>query len=228
MHVLTKAATKEIAQAHGKSVTFMAKYDHRKAGSSSHVHQSLWTDGRNAFHDPAAPHGMSDLMRAYMAGQLAHAAELTFFLAPHVNSYKRFCVGMFAPTKAVWSLDNRTAGFRVCGADTKAVRVECRIGGADLNPYLACAALLAAGLAGIENKMELEPEARGDIYQAGAVREVPATLRAARAALDDSSMLRAAFGPEVVEHYLRAADWEIEEMDRVVTDHERRRGFERA
>ncbi|EEW25611.1 glutamine synthetase family protein [Rhodobacter ferrooxidans] len=228
MHVIIKTGVKEIAQAAGASVTFMAKYDHRRAGSSSHVHQSLWQDGRPAFQDAADSHGMSAVMKHYMAGQLAHAAEITYFLAPFVNSYKRFVVGMFAPTKAVWSLDNRTAGFRVCGAGTKAVRVECRIGGADLNPYLACAALLAAGLDGIEQKMELEPEARGDIYQAGAVREIPKTLGEAAAALRESRMLRAAFGSEVVDHYCHAAEWEIAEQNRVVTDWEVARGFDRA
>ena len=227
-HVITKQATKEIAHALGKSVTFMAKYDHRRAGSSSHVHQSLWTlDGAPAFLDKDAEYGMSALMRQYMAGQLAHAREITALLAPYVNSYKRFCVGMFAPTKAVWSLDNRTAGFRVCGDGTKAVRVECRIGGADLNPYLACAALLAAGLAGIEGKMELEPEMQGDNYSNATAREIPKTLRCSADLLEGSAMLRAAFGDDVVDHYTRAARWEIEEHDRVVTDFERQRLLER-
>lgn len=228
MHSIIKVGCKEIAQLNGASVTFMAKYDHRRAGSSSHVHQSLWKDGKPSFMDASDPHGMSEVMKQYMAGQLAHAAEITYFLAPFINSYKRFVVGMFAPTKAVWSLDNRTAGFRVCGEGTKSVRVECRIGGADLNPYLACAALLAAGLDGIENKMELEAQASGDIYQAGAVREIPKTLGAAAEALHGSAMLRAAFGDGVVEHYHRAAMWEIEEQNRVVTDWEVARGFERA
>lgn len=227
-HVITKQATREIAHSLGKSVTFMAKYDHRRAGSSSHVHQSLWTlDGMPAFLDRDAEYGMSALMRQYMAGQLAHAGEITALLAPYVNSYKRFCVGMFAPTKAVWSLDNRTAGFRVCGDGTKAVRVECRIGGADLNPYLACAGLLAAGLAGIEAGMELEPEMRGDSYRNANAREIPKTLRHAADLLEESAMLRAAFGDDVVDHYTRAARWEIEEQDRVVTDWERKRLLER-
>ncbi len=227
-HVITKQATKEIAHSVGRSVTFMAKYDHRFAGSSSHVHQSLWTlDGQPAFLDPGAPYGMSATMRKYMAGQLAHAGEITAFLAPYVNSYKRFCVGMFAPTKAVWSLDNRTAGFRVCGEASKAIRVECRIGGADLNPYMACAALLAAGLAGIEQGLELEPEMAGDNYRNSAAREIPKTLGHAADLLEGSAMLRAAFGDEVVDHYTRAARWEIEEQNRVVTDWDRNRLLER-
>lgn len=228
-HVITKNATKEIAHALGRSVTFMAKYDHARAGSSAHIHQSLWTpDGRPAFLDEADEHGMSATMRHYLAGQLAHARELTLFLAPYVNSYKRFCVGMFAPTKAVWSRDNRTAGFRICGEGSKAVRVECRIGGADLNPYLACAALVAAGLSGIEQELALEPEFRGDAYHATSIREIPKTLREAVRLADESAMLRAALGDEVVDHYVHAARWEISEHDRIVTDFERIRGFERA
>lgn len=228
MHVLIKAATKEIAQAHGQSATFMAKYRHGRAGSSSHVHQSLFRDGANAFHDPNAEHGMSDLMRHYLAGQLAHAEALTYFLAPYVNSYKRFVTGLFAPTKAIWSIDNRTAGFRVCGDGTRGVRVECRIGGADLNPYLACAALLAAGLDGVERKLGLEPQFSGDAYAAEAARQIPKTLGDAARALDASAMLRAAFGDRVIDHYLRAAEWELEEQNRVVTDWELARGYERA
>ena len=228
MHSIVKNGIKEIAHAAGHAVTFMAKYDHARAGSSSHVHQSLWSGGKNAFHDAEADHGMSALMRSYNAGQLAHARDLTCLLAPYVNSYKRFVVGMFAPTKAVWSLDNRTAGFRVCGEGTRGVRVECRIGGADLNPYLAMAALLAAGLDGIEKGMELEPAISGDIYQGGALREVPKTLGEAAALMQGSEMLRAAFGAEVIDHYHRAALWEIEEQNRVVTDWEVARGFERA
>jgi glutamine synthetase len=228
-HVITKAAAKEIAWSRGRSVSFMAKYDHRRAGSSSHVHQSLWTaDGRPAFRDEGDAHGMSDTMKHFLAGQLAHARDITVFLAPYINSYKRFCVGMFAPTKAVWSTDNRTAGFRICGEGTRAIRVECRIGGADLNPYVACAALLAAGLDGIERKLPLEPEMTGDMYAAGGVREIPKTLREAAALLHASSMLRAAFGDDVVEHYHHAAEWEIAEMDRIVTDFEVTRLLERA
>jgi glutamine synthetase len=227
-HSIIKAAIKEIAWSKGKSVTFMAKYDHRRAGSSAHVHQSLWKDGKPAFHDTQDKHGMSATMKHFMAGQLAHAREITLFLAPYVNSYKRFCIGMFAPTKAVWSSDNRTAGFRVCGEHTKAVRVECRIPGSDINPYLTMAALLAAGLDGIEKKMELEPEMTGDMYHAEGVREIPKTLREAAELANGSYMLRAAFGNDVVDHYHHAAQWEIAETDRVVTDFEVQRLLERA
>ena len=228
-HVIVKQAVKEIAHAQGKSVTFMAKYDHRKAGSSSHIHQSLWSlDGKPSFADDKDVHGMSAVMKHFLAGQLAHARDITACLAPYVNSYKRFTIGMFAPTKAVWSADNRTAGFRVCGEHTKAVRVECRIPGSDVNPYLACAALLAAGLDGIEKKMELEPELKGDMYSAKGIREIPHNLREAADLLNQSTMLRAAFGDDVVDHYHHAAQWEISETDRVVTDFELQRLLERA
>ena len=171
---------------------------------------------------------MSEMMRHYVAGLLHHASEITCFLAPYINSYKRFQAGTFAPTKAIWSRDNRTAGYRLCGEGTKAIRIECRVGGSDLNPYLAEAAMLAAGIDGIENKRELEPAFVGDAYGGTDVREIPATLRDAAAALDGSAMLRAAFGDDVIDHYVHAARWEQLEYDRRVTDWEVARGFERA
>jgi glutamine synthetase len=227
-HTIAKHATKEIAWAQGVSASFLPKWRHDKVGSSSHVHQSLWRDERNAFHDPKGEFGMSEVMRNYMAGLIKYAPDVTYFLAPYINSYKRFMKGTFAPTKSVWSVDNRTAGFRLCGAGTKAVRMECRIGGSDLNPYLALATQLAAGLAGIEEKLELAPPERGDAYERNGAPEIPATLREAAETLHNSAMLRAALGDAVVEHYTRCATWEIEEFDRVVTDWEIARGFERA
>jgi len=228
-HSIVKTATKEIAWANGHAVTFMAKWSDRRAGSSSHIHQSLWSrDGQPLFFDPKAEFGMSEMMRHYLAGLLHNASDITYFLAPNINSYKRFAAGTFAPTKAVWSLDNRTAGYRVCGADSKAVRVECRIGGADLNPYLALAGQIAAGLDGIENKRTLEAEFRGDAYTSEGVREIPQTLRAAAEALSSSSMLKKALGDDVVAHYVHAAEWEQFEYDRRVTDWEIARGFERS
>lgn len=227
-HTIAKHATKEIAWQHGVSASFLPKWHHDKVGSSSHVHQSLWKDGENAFFDADGDHGMSDIMRAYMAGLIKYAPDITFFLAPYVNSYKRFQSGTFAPTKTVWSVDNRTAGFRLCGAGTKAVRVECRIGGSDLNPYLALAAQLAAGLAGIDEGLALSAPTTGDAYAARRAREIPHTLRDATATLRRSKMLRAAFGDDVVAHYTRNAEWEQQEYDRVVTDWEIARGFERA
>ncbi|MEX0860577.1 MAG: glutamine synthetase family protein, partial [Cucumibacter sp.] len=228
-HTILKTAIKEIASAQGKAVTFMAKWNYGLAGNSSHIHMSLANaSGRNVFYDPKAEHAMSQTMRHFMAGLLAHAQEITWFLAPYVNSYKRFQVGTFAPTKAIWSHDNRTAGFRLVGGSTKSVRVECRIGGADLNPYLAFAALLAAGLDGIEEKRELEAAFSGDAYQGKRLREVPKTLRDAIAAMRKSKMLHEAFGEAVMEHYLHTAEWEQFEYDRRVTDWELMRGFERS
>ena len=228
-HVILKNACKEIAYLQGKAITFMAKWREDLAGSSSHVHTSLWdAAGRKPlFLDAKAEHGMSKLMRHYVAGQLTYAREITCFLAPYINSYKRFQAGTFAPTKAIWSLDNRTAGFRLCGEATKGIRIECRIGGADLNPYLAFAALLAAGLAGIEQELELEDGYSGDAYLGKRLREVPKTLPEATALMRKSKMLRAAFGDDVVDHYVHTAEWEQSEYDRRVTDWELQRGFER-
>ncbi len=228
-HAIIKNGAKEIAYGVGKAVTFMAKWDYGMAGNSSHIHQSLWSkDGKPLFFDKQGHHGMSEMMQHYLAGQLTHARELTYFLAPYINSYKRFMAGTFAPTKAVWSFDNRTAGFRLCGADTKAIRVECRIGGADLNPYLAFAALLAAGLDGIEMKMKLEPVFSGDAYSAAQkLREIPKTLREGIELLDKSKFLRDALGEDVVDHYVHTGNWEQFEFDRRITDLELKRGFER-
>ena len=226
-HTIAKHAVKEIAWSKGHAVTFLPKWHHDKVGSSSHVHQSLWKGGKNAFYDPNDKLGMSLLMKQYMAGLLNYTSDITFFLAPYVNSYKRFAKGTFAPTRIIWSVDNRTAGFRLCGAGTKSVRIECRIGGSDMNPYLAIAAQIAAGLAGIENKLELDEPAKGDVYQ-GDTKMIPENLRDAKLALAQSKMLKSAFGEDVVKHYCRAAEVELEEFDRVVTDWEIARGFERA
>ena len=229
-HAIIKNGAKEIAYGIGKAITFMAKWDYGMAGSSSHIHQSLWSaDGKTPhFHDKAGLHGMSQMMQHYLAGQLTHASEITYFLAPYINSYKRFMAGTFAPTKAVWSFDNRTAGYRLCGADSKAIRVECRVGGADLNPYLAFAALLASGLDGIEKKMKLEPVFSGDAYSSTQkLREIPKTLRESIELLDKSTFLRGALGDDVVDHYVHTGRWEQFEFDRRITDLELKRGFER-
>lgn len=227
-HVVMKNAMKEIAHNHGKAITFMAKWDFGLAGSSSHIHMSLAKGGKNAFIDSKDKLGMSDLMKHFMQGLLTYAGDITYFLAPFINSYKRFQAGTFAPTKAIWSSDNRTAGFRLCGENTKGVRVECRIGGADLNPYLAYAALIAAGLKGVEDKLVLEPAFSGDAYVTGKLREVHKTLRDAIAAMQGSTMLREAFGEPVIGHYVHTGNWEQFEYDRRVTDWELKRGFERS
>jgi len=226
-HTIAKHAIKEIAWQQGHAASFLAKWDHNRVGSSSHIHQSLWKDGKNAFYDSSDELGMSPVMKNYMAGLLKYAADSTYFLAPYINSYKRFMKGTFAPTRTIWSVDNRTAGFRLCGEGTKSVRVECRIGGSDLNPYLALAAQIAAGIAGIEEGLELQPPARGDVYK-GRTRSIPQTLVDARDKLMRSKMLRAAMGDWVVDHYARCAEWEIEEFNRIVTDWEVARGFEKA
>jgi len=228
-HVIIKNGCKEIAWARGKAITFLAKWNYTAAGSSSHIHQSLWSlDGKPLFFDPAGRYGMSKVMEHYVAGLLAHASEITYFLAPYINSYKRFVAGTFAPTKAIWSKDNRTAGYRLCGESSKGIRIECRVGGSDLNPYLAFAALLAAGIDGIEKEMVLPEPFTGDAYGARDVQEIPRTLRAATETLNGSTLLRTALGDDVVDHYVRAAEWEQEEYDRRITDWEVARGFERA
>ncbi|WP_298567222.1 glutamine synthetase family protein [uncultured Aliiroseovarius sp.] len=226
-HTIAKHAVKEIAWQHGHAATFLPKWHHDRVGSSSHVHMSLWRDGAPAFKDANDKLGMSVLMKHYMAGLLKYAPDYTFFMAPYINSYKRFMKGTFAPTRIIWSVDNRTAGFRLCGEGTNAVRVECRIPGSDMNPYLAIAGMLAAGLAGIEEKLTLQPPTKGDVYQ-GESGMIPGNLRDAREALLGSDMLRSAMGDDVVDHYARTAEVEIEEFERIVTDWEVARGFERA
>ena len=227
-HVVMKNGMKEIAHNHGKAITFMAKWDFGLAGSSSHIHMSLANKKGNVFVDAKDPLGMSEMMKSYVQGLLTYAHDITYFLAPYINSYKRLQVGTFAPTKAIWSSDNRTAGFRLCGENTKGVRIECRIGGADLNPYLAYAGLIAAGLKGIEDKLTLEAPYSGDAYSGKKLREVPKTLRDAIEALRKSKMLKDALGEKVVSHYVHTAEWEQFEYDRRVTDWELKRGFERS
>lgn len=227
-HTIAKHAAKEVGYSTGHAVSFMPKWNRNRVGSASHVHQSLWTkDGKSAFHDPAADLGLSELGRHYLGGLLKYADDLTYFFAPYVNSYKRFQSGSFAPTRKVWSVDNRTAAYRLVGDNSPGVRIECRVPGADVNPYLAIAAMLAAGIAGIEEKIEPPAPMAGDAY-GGDAEYIPTTLRDAIGTLKGSKMLRAAFGDAVVDHYVRAASWEQESFDAVVTDWEIARGFERA
>ena len=228
-HSIYKNGAKEIAFLQGKAITFMAKLAYDLAGNSCHIHSSIWDAAGKTplFYDPQGTHGMSRLFEHYLAGLLHCASDITYFLAPYINSYKRFQAGSFAPTKAGWSVDNRTAGFRLLGPGA-GTRVECRIAGADCNPYLAYAAILAAGLHGVENELELEPEYRGNIYEAENVPDVPKTLRDALAALDNSEVMRGALGDNVVDHYVHAGKWEQLEYDRRVTDWEVLRNFERA
>ena len=219
-HVVYKHGAKEIADAAGCSITFMAKPFHEWIGSSCHVHASLWQEDGNAFA------GESELCRRFLAGQLAHVAELAIFLAPNVNSYKRFGAGAtWAGDTLTWAHDNRTTGFRVVGRGAS-FRVECRIPGADCNPYLAFAALLAAGLHGIEHELDPPPPYEGNAYESDSER-FPPTLRAAVAAVEHGTVARAAFGDDVVDHYLNAARAEQRLFDAAVTDYERARMFER-
>jgi glutamine synthetase len=227
-HTIAKQAIKDIAFRMGASATFLAKWHHKRVGSAAHIHQSLFKGSDNAFHDKDAAQTMSATMRSYVAGLLKYSADTTYFLAPYVNSYKRFIPGTFAPTKVAWSIDNRTAGYRLVGEGTKGVRIECRIPGSDMNPYLACAAQLAAGLAGIEESLKLDDPVTGDVYNMADVPSIPHKLADATEALRGSTMLRAAMGDWVVDHYVRAAEVEQEAFDAVVTDYEVRRGFERA
>ncbi|MEY2565983.1 MAG: glutamine synthetase [Actinomycetota bacterium] len=219
-HVIYKQCLKEVADQQGQSVTFMAKPHADRAGSSCHVHMSLWRDGVNAFA------GESNEFRWFLGGCLAHAPEVMALFAPTINSYKRYVDASWAPTRIAWSMDNRTAGFRVVGSGD-ALRVECRIPGADCNPYLALAGLLAAGLDGVANQTEPPDRFVGDVYAAGDLPHVPRTLRDATDAFSASTFAKAAFGEDVVEHYTHFFRSEQAAYDGAVTDWERQRYFER-
>ena len=218
-HVIYKNGAKEIAHRNGCSVTFMAKPDHTWIGSSCHVHASLWRGGESAFA------GDSEVFDRFLAGWIACVRELAVFLAPTVNSYKRYAAGSWAPTTLAWGHDNRTCGFRVVGHGP-ARRVETRIPGGDVNPYLAFAALLAAGLHGISERLGLPAPLEGNAYESDAER-FPRTLREAAAALESGTMARAALGDEVVDHYVNYARTEQRLFDSIVTCYERERLFER-
>jgi len=221
---------KEIAQSQGRSLTFMSKWDERVAGSGMHLHLSLW-DGpgeRSRFtgEEPLGPVKASETCRWFLGGLLRHAAELSGFFAPNVTAYKRFQSGSFAPTALAWSYDNRTAGFRMVGSGTS-LRIECRIPGADANPYIALAAAIAAGLEGVRAKVDPPPVFQGDVYQAEQLPRLPATLPAAIEALQDSAFARESLGEDVVEHYLHFLRTEQRKFEEVVTCWERARYFER-
>jgi glutamine synthetase len=218
-HAIYKNGAKELAHQHGCSITFMAKPDHTWIGNSCHIHSSLWRGGAPAFADDEALFGQ------WLAGQIACFRELAVFLAPNVNSYKRYAAGSWAPTTLAWGNDNRTCGFRVVGHGGSR-RVETRIPGGDVNPYLGFAAVIAAGLLGIEQGLEPPPALEGNAYESDAER-FPSTLREGIAALEQGTMARAAFGDQVVDHYLNYARTEQELFDRVVTCYERERFFER-
>ena len=219
-HVIYKTGAKEIAAQDGMSITYMAKFDERE-GNSCHIHLSIAEEGGgNVFAGDEAT------FERFLAGQLAALRELTLFFAPNVNSYKRFVVGSFAPTAVAWGNDNRTCSMRVVGHG-QAHRLENRMPGADVNPYLALAAMIAAGLHGVDNELELEPAFEGNAYESDKPR-VPHTLYAARDLFAGSDIAREAFGQDVVDHYLNRADIELAAMEAAVTDWEKVRGFERS
>jgi glutamine synthetase len=222
-HAIYKNGAKEIAAQQGSSLTFMAKYNERE-GNSCHIHLSF----RSQADEPVmagSGHSMSDLGKQFLAGQLACLRDLTLFLAPNVNSYKRFAAGSFAPTAVAWGRDNRTCSLRVVGHGSS-LRVENRVPGGDVNPYLAIAAIVAAGLHGIDQGLELEDEHIGNAYESDKPR-VPTSLREARDLFAASEFAREAFGKDVVEHYANMATVELAAFDTAVTDWERYRGFER-
>ncbi len=221
-HSVYKTGAKEIASLHGKSVTFMAKYDERE-GNSCHIHMSVrGPDGEIVFDEGD---GQTRLFEQFVAGVQATLADFTLFYAPNINSYKRYQAGSFAPTAVAWGYDNRTCALRVVGHGA-GLRVENRLPGGDVNPYLGLAAMLAGGLHGIENELELEPAFQGNAYESDK-DHVPRTLLEARDAFALSEHTRPAFGAEVVDHYLNAADVELAAFNSAVTDWERVRGFER-
>ena len=229
-HTLYKHAAKEIAWQNNVAITFMAKWDERFAGSSMHLHTSLWNAAGEALfpgEEPFGPVHSSPLFRWFLGGWMAHIREIFPFYAPYPSSYKRYVAGSFAPTGIAWSYDNRTAGFRILGHGSS-LRLECRAPGADANAYLAFAVTLAAGLDGIQNQIEPPAMFEGDVYEARDLPQVPHSLNEAIHALDTSEWARTALGTEVVEHYLHFFRTEQRKFDEVVTSWERARYFERA
>jgi len=230
-HLLYKHPAKEIAWKHNCAVTFMAKWDERYAGSSCHIHMSLWDpDGKKSMFDgneELGPIHSSSNFRYFLGGWMKHIRELFAFYAPYPASYKRYVAGSFAPTGIAWSVDNRTAGFRIVGHGPS-LRIECRAAGADANPYLAFAATIAAGLDGIEHHIEPPPSFEGDVYAARDLPQVPHTLHESIHALAESDWARGVLGEDVVDHYLHFFRTEQRKFDSVVTDWERRRYFEMA
>ena len=238
LHVLFKQGIKEIADQHGKCVSFMAKYAPSEAGTSCHIHMSLWKGGRNAFWQSTgrtAGHAArarkieqqgTKLFQQFLGGLLKYSPELCLFFAPTINSYKRYQPGSWAPTRMAWAVDNRTVGFRVVG-EGSGFRVENRMPGADANPYLAFAAMLAAGIAGIEEDLDCGSEYRGNAYVDPALARLPATLPEATDKFARSVLAREAFGPEVVNFYVHHARLETEAFNNAVTDWEKGRYFER-
>jgi glutamine synthetase len=224
-HTIYKNGVKEIAFLNGISATFMAKTSEKDIGSSCHIHASLQDgDGNNLFVDDDGEE--TDLFRHALGGMRRHIRELALFIAPSVNSYKRYAAESWAPTSVSWGRDNRTCGFRIVGHGASR-RIECRIPGADVNPYLGYAALLAAGLDGIEKQIDPGPELKGNAYEAAEAEPFPSSLREALELWEGSEFVKSTFGEQVQAHYLNYGRYEQKEFDQVVTDYERRRMFER-
>ncbi|MDB6121556.1 MAG: ipuC [Pedosphaera sp.] len=224
-HMVFKQGAKEIADQNGKSLTFMSKFDAAEVGSSCHIHQSIWQKGKSLFWDPKKQQG-SKYFRQFLGGLMKYSPELSYFYAPTINSYKRYQSASWAPTKMAWAYDNRTVGFRVVG-EGNSFRVENRMPGADANPYLAFAAMIAAGLAGVKENLDCGELYEGNAYLDPKLPSLPKSLREAADLLDGSQFARKAFSDPVVNFYVHTARCEVEAFDNAVTDWERVRYFER-
>jgi glutamine synthetase len=224
-HSVFKHGLKEIVHQNGKCVTFMSKIAAAEVGSSCHIHQSIWRNGQPQFWD-AKKHQPSAFFRQFLGGLIKYSPELTYFFAPTINSYKRYQSASWAPTKIAWAYDNRTVGFRVVG-EGPSFRLENRMPGADANPYLAFAAMISAGMAGIDEKLDCGELYEGNAYIDPKLRSVPKTLRDAAGLLDKSQLARKTMGDAVVDFYVHTANCEVQAFDDAVTDWERTRYFER-
>ena len=225
--VLFKSGVKEIAARHHIMASFMAKWNHDLPGCSGHIHQSLWKNGKNIFHDAKGAHQISSTMESYMAGQLMALPYILPMYAPTINSYKRLVEGAWAPTTLTWGLDNRTTALRVINPSEKATRVELRVPGADANPYLAMAAALTSGLYGIKNKLKLTtPPTTGNGYQDLSNGRLPADLKEATQAMKSSDLAIELFGAPFVDHFTKTREWECRQFAAKVTDWELKRYFE--
>ncbi len=224
-HVVFKQAAREIAEKNGKSISFMPKIFANEAGSSCHIHVSIFQNGTNQFWDSKA-NGGSTYFRQFLGGLLRYSRELSYFFAPSINAYKRYQAGSWAPTKMAWAFDNRTAGFRVVGSGNS-YRIENRMPGGDANPYLAFAAMIAAGLAGVEEKLDCGDVYKGNAYIDPKLPALPSSLREAADLLDASKLARNVFGKNVIDFYVLTARHEVRAFDAAVTDWERVRYFER-
>ncbi len=225
MHTVFKQGVKEIAAAAGRAVSFMPKYSEAEPGNSCHIHVSIWKDGVNLFWDSEGKRS-TPFFRHFLGGLMRYSRELCYFFAPTINAYKRYQSASWAPTKLAWSRDNRTAGFRVVGEDTS-FRIENRMPGGDANPYLAFAATVAAGMAGVEEELDCGEAYVGNAYVDDHLTALPKSLREAAELLNGSRLARKAFGDGVVNFYVHTARLEVEAFDSAITDWERQRYFER-